>query len=383
VRGSASGPLAGIRVIELAGIGPGPFAGMLLSDMGADVVRVDRAGWVGMARRPAAVEVIDRGRRSIAVDLKQPAGVETVLRLAESADALIEGYRPGVAERLGLGPDTCLTRNPSLVYGRMTGWGQEGPLAHAAGHDINYIALSGTLAHLGRPGTKPTAPLNLVGDFGGGGMFLAFGVVCAILEARTSGLGQVVDAAMVDGSATLMAMMWGLRSTGAFDEVAGTPMLNGPSYDTYETADGKYVAIGPIEREFYKEFLERVGLADEPDLARRGDPARAGELAVRFAALFKSKTRDEWCELLEGTDVCFAPVLTMTEAAQHPHMRARGTIVEHDGRQQPAPAPRFSRTPGEIQGPSVGAGEHTDEILAELGLAPDEIAALRSSGAVA
>lgn len=381
--GDVPGPLSGVRVVELAGIGPGPFAAMLLSDMGAEVVRVDRAAWVGMERSPGAVEVLDRGRRSVAVDLKRPEGVETVLRLVESADALIEGYRPGVAERLGVGPEACLARNPRLVYGRMTGWGQDGPLAHAAGHDINYIALAGALAHFGRAGGKPTPPINLVGDFGGGGMLLAFGVVCGVLEARSSGRGQVIDAAMVDGAALLMSMIWGLRATGVWDERLGTNVLDtgGPQYDTYETADGKFVAIGALEEQFYAELLERTGLAGE-GLPEPRDPAGRAVLRDRFTELFKSKTRDEWCALLEGTDACFAPVLTMSEAAEHPHIRARGTIVEHEGVLQPAPAPRFSRTPGSIQRPRAKPGEHTDEVLADFGFSADEIAQLRAVGAV-
>jgi alpha-methylacyl-CoA racemase len=378
------GALAGVKIIEFTGIGPGPFAAMLLSDMGAEVVKVDRAKWVGMAHSPGGVEVLDRGRRSIAVDLKQPDGVETVLRLVESADALIEGYRPGVAERLGVGPDVCLARNPRLVYGRMTGWGQEGPLANSAGHDINYIALAGALAHFGRAGGKPTPPINLVGDFGGGGMFLAFGVVCALLEARGSGEGQVVDAAMVDGSAVLMSMIWGVRAIGAWDERLGMNALDtgGANYDTYETADGKFISLGSLEPQFYAEFLARTGLDGEADLPKPRERDRVEELRARFTELFRSKTRDEWCELLEGTDVCFAPVLPMSEAAQHPHIRARETIVEYEGVLQPAPAPRFSRTPGTIQRPRAKPGEHTDEVLAEWGFASDEIAKLREVGAI-
>ena len=378
-----AGPLAGVRVVELAGIGPGPFAAMMLSDMGAEVIRVDRARYVGRGSG-ASLEVLDRGRRSVGVDLKQPAGVETVLRLAASADALIEGYRPGVAERLGVGPDDCCARNPALVYGRMTGWGQEGPLAQAAGHDINYIALAGALAHFGRAGGKPTAPINVVGDFGGGGMYLAFGVVCGILEARTSGQGQVVDAAMVDGAASLMAMIWGVRATGSWNEELGTNFLDtgGAEYDTYETADGKFIALGSLEAQFYAEFLERTGLAAE-DLPLPSDRSQREVLRTRFTELFKSKSREEWCDLLEGTDVCFAPVLPMSEAAQHPHIKARNTIVEYEGVLQPAPAPRFSRTPGEIQRPRARPGEHTDEVLAEYGFSTDEVAALKATGAVA
>jgi alpha-methylacyl-CoA racemase len=381
--GTASGPLVGVRVVELAGVGPAPFAAMLLSDMGADVVRVDRAEWVTGRRGPSSTEVLDRGRRSVGVDLKHAGGVECVLRLVERADALIEGFRPGVAERLGVGPADCAARNPRLVYGRMTGWGQDGPLASAAGHDINYIALAGALAHFGRAGQPPTPPINLVGDFGGGGMFLAFGVVCAILEARESGVGQVVDAAMVDGAALLMSMAWGLRARGAWREERGVNLLDtgAPFYDTYETADGGYVSVGALEPQFYAELVERTGLAAE-DLPSPRDRAGWPILRARFAELFKTKTRDEWCALLEGTDACFAPVLPMSEAARHPHIRARATIVDELGIEQPATAPRFSRTPGRIQGPVAVAGEHTDAVLAEIGIGGDEIARLRAEGAI-
>jgi alpha-methylacyl-CoA racemase len=373
-----------VKVVELTGIGPGPFAAMLLSDMGAEVIKVDRAQWAGLPAAPGGVNVMDRGRRSVAVDLKHPRGVETVLRLVEGVDALIEGYRPGVTERLGVGPDVCLARNPRLVYGRMTGWGQDGPLANAAGHDINYIALAGVLAHIGRAGGTPTPPLNLVGDFGGGGMLLAFGLVCGVLEARTSGQGQVIDAAMVDGAALLMAMIWGARSTGAWKEDLGVNSLDTgrANYEVYETSDGKFVSIGPIEPQFYAELLERLGLTAE-ELPHPGDPAGAATLKARFASVFRTRTRDEWTAALEGTDVCFAPVLPMSEAARHPHIRARGTIIERDGVLQPAPAPRFSRTPGEIRRSAAAPGAHTDEILAEFGFSPDEIASLRADGAVA
>lgn len=377
------GPLSGRRVIELAGIGPGPFAAMLLSDMGAEVVRVERAQ--AAVGTPAGVnpEVIYRGRRSLAVDLKTPEGVETVLRMVEQADALLEGFRPGVTERLGLGPDVCLNRNPALVYGRMTGWGQEGPYEQASGHDINYIALAGALAHFGRKGDKPTMPLNLVGDFGGGGMFLAFGVVCALLECERSGQGQVVDAAMIDGSAVLMTMMWGLRALGAWSDEMGVNLLDGgaPFYDVYETADGKYISLGSLEPQFYAELLERIGLADE-DLPAQMDRDGWPGLRERFTELFRTRTRDEWCAILEHSDACFAPVLPMPEAAEHPHMKYRSVIVEEHGVAQPAPAPRFSRTPGAIQGPAPWPGEHTDAVLGDWGFAADEIAKLREVGAV-
>jgi alpha-methylacyl-CoA racemase len=378
------GPLSDLKVIEIAGIGPGPFAAMLLSDMGADVVRVDRAQSVERGFDPGWMEVLNRGRRSIGVDLKHPDGVETLLRMVEQADALIEGFRPGVAERLGIGPDACRHRNPKLVYGRMTGWGQEGPYAQAAGHDINYIALAGALAHFGRSGGKPTPPMNIVGDFGGGGMLLAFGVVCAVLEARASGEGQVVDAAMVDGSAALMAMTWGLRAMGAFDEerLGGNVLDTGaPFYDTYETADGRFVSVGALEPQFYAELVQRLGLSDE-DLPAQMDRSAWPLLRERFTAVFKSKTRDEWCAILEHTDACFAPVLTMSEATDHPHVRARGTVVELEGVQQPAPAPRFSRTPGSIQRRAAQPGQHTDEALADWGFGPDELVKLRDAGAI-
>jgi alpha-methylacyl-CoA racemase len=378
------GPLSDVRVIEIAGIGPGPFAAMMLSDMGADVVRVDRARSVERGFDPGWLEVLNRGRRSVGIDLKHSDGVETILRMVEQADALIEGFRPGVAERLGIGPDACLARNPKIVYGRMTGWGQEGPYAQAAGHDINYIALAGALAHFGRAGGKPTPPMNIVGDFGGGGMLLAFGVVCAVLDARSSGEGQVVDAAMVDGSAALMAMTWGLRAMGAFDEEKlGENVLDtgAPFYDTYETADGKFVSVGALEPQFFAELIERLGLSDE-DLPAQMDRSGWPKLRERFAHVFKSKTRDEWRAILEHTDACFAPVLTMSEATEHPHIRARGTVVELEGVQQPAPAPRFSRTPGAITRRAAQPGQHTDEALADWGFGPDELAKLRDTGAI-
>lgn len=378
-----AGPLTGVKVLELAGIGPCPFAGMVLTDLGAEVIKVDRADLAGRAMGPTSMGILDRGRRAVGVDLKRPEGVETLLRMVERADVLIEGYRPGVTERLGVGPDVCLARNPRLVYGRMTGWGQDGPLAHAAGHDINYIGLAGALAHFGRAGEKPVPPINLVGDFGGGGMLLALGVVCALFEAGRSGQGQVVDAAMVDGTATLMAFVWGLKSLGGWSEELGVNLLDTghPEYDTYETADGKFIALGALEAQFYAEFLDRTGLASE-DLPHPSDAARRPELRERFTALFLTKTRDEWCSLLEGTDACFAPVLPMSEAAQHPHIRARSTIVEVDGVWQPAPSPRFSRTPGAIAGPPSKPAEHTDAVLADWGFGADEIAALRADGAV-
>jgi alpha-methylacyl-CoA racemase len=379
------GPLAGVKIVEIAGIGPGPFCAMMLADMGADVIRVDRARSVrgGDPAVPPA-DLINRGRRSIGVDLKSPVGVETVLRLVEQADGLIEGFRPGVAERLGIGPDQCLSRNPALAYGRMTGWGQEGPYASTAGHDINYISLAGALESMGRRGEAPVPPLNLVGDFGGGGMYLAFGMVCAILEARGSGQGQVVDAAMVDGAASLMTFFHGFRAMGIWDDERGTNMLDTGAhyYDVYECSDGKYVSIGSIEPQFYAELRDKLGLDDpkwDAQMSRSEWPAFKEELA----SIFRTKTRDEWCDLIEGSDVCFAPVLTMAEAPEHPHNVARGTFTEVAGIVQPRPAPRFSRTDSSIRCPPPHAGQHTDEVLAEFGFGADEVAALRDSGAVA
>ena len=378
------GPLQGVRILEVAGIGPGPFAAMMLSDMGAEVLRLDR---LGGGRGPAGVpaNILDRGRRSVALDLKHPDAVELVLRLVEGADALTEGFRPGVMERLGLGPDVCLARNPRLVYGRMTGFGQDGPYAGMAGHDINYIALGGVLAHIGRRGEAPVPPINLVGDFGGGGMLLAFGVVCALVEASRSGQGQVVDAAMVDGSAILMSMMHGLRAMGFWTDERGTNIIDTGAhfYDVYETADGGYVSIGSIEPQFYAELLRLTGLDGEPDLPAQMDRSAWPAMKERVAAVFKTKTRDEWCRIMEGSDVCFAPVLSMTEAPGHPHNQARGTFVEVDGIVQPAPAPRFSRTPPEISGPPSPPGADTTAVLTDWGLADDEIAKLRSVGAIA
>ncbi len=379
-----AGPLKGYRVVELAGIGPGPFAGMMLADMGAEVVRVDRASAVRDGAAPVA-DVLGRGRGAVGVDLKHPDGREVVLRLVEGADALIEGFRPGVTERLGLGPDDCLARNPRLVYGRMTGWGQDGPYADAAGHDINYIALSGTLGMIGRQGERPLPPLNLVGDFGGGGMLLAFGIVCAMLEASRSGRGQVIDAAMVDGAALLAAMMHGFRSTGMWRDERGTNLLDTGAffYEVYETSDGRYISLGSIEPQFYAQMAELTGLAAEPGGAPdQNDRDAWPALKDRLAALIKTKTRDEWCRLMEGTDACFAPVLDPGEAPSHPHNEHRRTFVDVAGVVQPAPAPRFSRTVPEIERPPARAGQHTDEALGEWGFAADEIAKLREAGAV-
>jgi alpha-methylacyl-CoA racemase len=380
------GPLAGKRIIEIAGIGPGPFAAMLLSDLGAEVIRVERAGAVrGPTPDKPAGDVSLRGRRNIAIDLKHPDGVAILLDLIESADGLIEGFRPGVMERLGVGPDVCLERNPKLVFGRMTGWGQDGPYAQAAGHDINYISLAGALAHFGRAGEAPVPPLNMVGDFGGGGMFLALGVVAALLEAQTSGQGQVVDTAMVDGTAVLMTMFWSFRAAGIFDEQnPGTNLLDTGAhfYDVYECSDGRYISIGAIEPQFYAELMRLTGLEGDDQFARQMDATQWPELKVRIAELFKTKTCNEWCELMEMTDVCFAPVLTMSEAAQHPHNVERETFIELGGIVQPAPAPRFSRTASEVTQLPAHAGQHTREVLTDWGVDAARIGQLIESGAV-
>jgi alpha-methylacyl-CoA racemase len=377
------GPLEGIRIIEIAGIGPGPFAAMMLADMGAEVLRIERpSGSIASLWPTPAADLLSRGRRCVCIDLKHPDGVALVLDLAERADAMFEGFRPGVMERLGLGPDVCLERNPRLVYGRMTGWGQEGPLAQAAGHDINYIALAGALEPIGRRGQPPTVPLNLVGDFGGGGLMLAFGLVCALLECRRSGRGQVVDAAIVDGASTLMTVFHGVLHSGFLTE-RGTNMLDSGShfYDVYETADGKYISVGSFEPQFYAELLRRLGL-DGEDLPAQMDQTGWPAMKERLARIFKAKTRQEWCALLEGTDACFAPVLSVAEVADHPHNRARGSFVEMAGVVQPRPAPRFSRTEGEIQRSPARVGEHTDEALRDWGVAPERLVELRRSRAI-
>ncbi|MDX2154991.1 MAG: CaiB/BaiF CoA-transferase family protein [Hyphomicrobiaceae bacterium] len=373
------GPLKGYRVIEMAGIGPAPFCAMMLADMGAEVIRVDRRerADLGLERKPA-FEIMNRGRRSIAVDIKKPEAVAIVKRLVKDADAIIEGFRPGVMERLGLGPDVLAAINPRLVFGRMTGFGQEGPLAQRAGHDINYIALAGVLQHLGRAGERPIHPLNLVGDFGGGGMYLAFGVVCAMLEAQRSGKGQVVDAAMVDGAASLMAMFHGMWAEGIWREERGTNMLDtgAPWYDVYETKDGKWVSIGAIEKRFYADLLHRLGLGHEK-LPAQHDRAGWPTLRARFTEIFKSRTRDAWETAFEGSDACFAPVLAISEVTRHPHNALRNTFVERDGVQQPAPAPRFSRTRAELGAAPKAAGADTVEVLIEAGYSESEIARLR------
>jgi alpha-methylacyl-CoA racemase len=376
-----AGPLAGVSVVELAGIGPAPFAAMVLADLGADVLRVDRPG---VPNAVARMDVLNRGRRSVAVDLKAPEGAEVVLRAAAAADALIEGFRPGVAERLGVGPGACLARNPRLVYGRMTGWGQDGPYAHEAGHDITYAAVAGALAHIGRAGQPPTPPLNLVADFGGGGMLLALGVVSGVLAARTSDRGQVVDAAMVDGVALLMAPFFMALRSGYFSNERGTNLLDSgaPFYDCYAGADGRWVAVGALEPQFFAALLE--GLAIDPaEVGEQHDRSQWPSMRDRFAATFATRSRDEWVAHFAGRDACVAPVPTTEETLADPHLSARGTVVELEGVLQPAPAPRFGATPATLDRPPPAPGEHTDEVLAGLGYTADEIAALRETGAVA
>lgn len=375
-----TGPLQGIRILEIASMGPGPFCGMLLADMGADLLRVDRLQQVDPAKPADRFEVMSRGRRSMMLDLKAPGAAEVILRLVEKADGLIEGFRPGVMERLGVGPDVCLARNPRVVYGRMTGWGQTGPMASVAGHDINYIALSGALHAIG--GETPVPPLNLVGDFGGGGVYLALGVVAALLEAQRSGRGQVIDAAMTDGSASLMAPHFGRLASGAWLDRRGANVLDGgaPWYGVYETADGKFVAVGAIEAQFYAEFVTRIGL-DPGSLPPQRDKAQWPVLKTAFTLALKQKTRDEWAAIFEGIDACVTPILSMGEAIAHPHNRTRNTFVDFEGVPQPAPAPRFSRTPGAISRQPPRFGEGAADALKEWGFDQPAISALRAAGA--
>lgn len=378
------GPLAGVRVVEVAGIGPGPFCAMLLADLGAEVVRVDRASAAGGDGSSARFDILGRGRRSVAVDLKADGGGEVVLRLVEQADALLEGFRPGVAERLGIGPAPCLARNRRLVYGRMTGWGQDGPLADAAGHDITYAAVAGALAHIGRAGQLPTPPLNLVADFGGGGMLLALGLLAGLLHAQRTGEGQVVDAAMVDGTALLMAPFFGARATGFWSDERGTNLLDSgaPFYDVYRCSDGGEIAVGAIEPQFFAALLEVLELAAD-SLPDQNDQSQWPELRAALTGAFASRPRDEWLQRAEGRDACLAPVLTMAQAAEHPHLQARGTIVERDGVPQPAPAPRFSATPSALDRPPAAPGQHTTEVLQAWGFSEAEAAELRAAGTVA
>lgn len=373
-----AGPLEGIRIIEMAGIGPGPFCGMMLADHGAEVIRVDRPG------RGAPEPVLGRSRRSIVVDLKSPEGIGVVRDLARSADGFFEGLRPGVMERLGLGPEVLLADNPRLVYGRMTGWGQTGPYAHAAGHDINYIALAGALHAYGRAGDKPTPPINMVGDFGGGGMLLAFAMTAALLNAARTGRGQVIDCAMTEGAAVLMGMIWGFRGLGIWKDERGVNMLDTGAhfYDSYECADGRFIAIGSIEPQFYAELRRLTGLDADPAFDAQMDQSQWPHLKERLADLFRTRPRDHWCALMEATDVCFAPVLSMAEAPQHPHNRARGSFLEVGGMVQPAPAPRYSATPTAPPVPQPPPGADTEALLAGLGYDAARIAALRASGAL-
>ncbi|MBB4158237.1 CaiB/BaiF CoA transferase family protein [Streptomyces cinereoruber] len=357
---------------------------MLLSDMGADIIRIDRlAGYDGGAPVDPRFNLLNRGRRSAGLDLKKHEAVETVLKLVRDADILVEGFRPGVVEKLGLGPDECFAVNPALVYGRMTGWGQEGPLAHDPGHDVNYVALTGVLHSIGPAGGPPTIPLNLAGDLGGGSLYLALGVLSALLESRGSGRGQVVDAAMVDGSASLMTLFYGLRAAGYWSDERGTNRLDSgaPWYDVYETADGRWLSVGSNEARFWRNTLRVLGLSED-DVPEQHDRSRWAEMRTTLAAAFRTRTRDEWSDLAIGQEVCFAPVLSMAEAPHHPHLRERGTFVEVDGVVQPAPAPRFSRTPGAIQGPPSHPGQDTGEVLVDWGFTPADLAALRAAGAI-
>ncbi|PCJ37214.1 MAG: carnitine dehydratase [Cellvibrionales bacterium] len=380
-----SGPLTGLKVVELAGIGPAPMAAMMLSDMGAEVIRVDRLTASGLGiPMPKKFNFLGRGRKSIAVDLKNPDGIETLLDLIDKADIVLEGFRPGVMERLGMGPDVCLERNPKLVYGRVTGWGQEGPLSKSAGHDLNYIALSGALHAIGRSNDEPpTPPLNLVGDFGGGTMFIVVGILAALHEVKNSGKGQVVDAGMVDGALSLMTSIYGMNAGGnQSDERASNILDSGAHfYNVYETRDGKYVSIGSIETKFYAMLLEKIGLDPDslpPQMERESWPA----MKEKFKEIFLTKTRDEWCALMENTDICFAPVLSLAEAPNYPHNKERGSFVNVDGVMHPAPAPRFSATPSSIKSPTPATGVHTDEVLADWGISADKVAALKASGAI-
>jgi alpha-methylacyl-CoA racemase len=376
------GPLDGVRVIEIASLAPAPFGCMVLADLGADVLRVDRPNRSGRQALPP-VDPLCRSRRSIRLNLKDPAGVDVLLRLTDGADVLVEAFRPGVAERLGFGPDVCAARNPRLVYARMTGWGQDGPLAETAGHDIDYIAVSGSLDPIGRAGERPLPPLNLVGDFGGGGMLLAVGVLAALLERERSGLGQVVDAAMVDGSALLASFLYGLRAAGAWQDERGTNVLDGgaPFYDTYATADGRYLAVGALEPKFFAELLARLGI-DETSLPAQYDRSGWPELRARLTEVFAGRTQTEWVELFAGSDACVAPVVSPRDAPGHPHNAARKTFVDVGGVTQPAPAPRFGRSACDPPSPPARPGADTDDVLAGLGISAADITSLRDRGAI-
>jgi len=376
--------LQGYKIIEFAGIGPAPFCGMMLADMGAQVVRIDRTddAELGVHREPK-LNLLNRNKRSIAIDLKNAQGVAAALRLIARADAVVEGFRPGVMERLGLGPEICFKVNPRLVFGRVTGWGQNGPHRAAAGHDINYIALAGVLGAIGRPDQLPVPPLNLVGDFAGGGIYLAFGIACALLETVQSGRGQVIDAAMVDGAASLMTYVFGLRASGRWEDERGRNATDGgaPFYDVYETSDGRHVAIGAIESRFFREFLRRSGM--DPTLAdRQWDKDSWPALRDAIAKTIRTRSREEWCHILESGDACFSPVLSLGETLDYSHIRARNTFVDHDGVTQPAPAPRLSRTPGSIRSAPPAPGEHTRQVLINWGFSVDEIASLFENKAI-
>jgi len=371
-----SGPLNGFKIIEFAGLGPAPFAGMMLSDMGAEILRIDKMSSKSAKNSENGnFDILSRGRQTLTIDLKKPDGALLALKMIEKADALIEGFRPGVMEKLGLGPEKCLKKNPKLVYGRMTGWGQEGPLSKFAGHDINYLSLTGALHSIGRKGSNPTPPLNLVGDFGGGGMFLAFGIVCALIEASKSDKGQVVDAAMVDGVTSLMAMVHGLLSTDIWEDRPASNFLDTGShyYDTYECLDGKYVAVGAIEPKFYNSLVEVLGLNKISEEKEQMDKSRWPELKKKFSSVFLTKTRGEWCKIMKDKDVCFSPVLSITEAYEHPHNKARKLFLKNGKRIEPAPAPRFSRTPGSINRDLSGSNAETSKLLFDWGLNEQEI----------
>jgi alpha-methylacyl-CoA racemase len=377
------GPLKGFKIIEIGGIGPGPLCGMMLADMGAEIIRVDRKGHKEAINTPK-YNFPHRGKHSICVDLKKPRGLELLLQMVEKADALTEGFRPGVMENLGLGPEVCIGRNPRLVYGRMTGWGQKGLLSQAAGHDINYISLTGALYCIGQKDRNPPPPLNLVGDYGGGGMLLAFGLLCALLEAQNSGKGQVVDAAMIDGVAALMAIFYGMRTAGLWSDKRQDNLIDGgaPFYDTYETKDSKWISVGSLEPQFYALLLKHAGVSNDPDFQQQMDHDKWPICKEKLIRIFKAKTREEWCKLMEGTDVCFAPVLTMEESFTHPHNISRSTFTKVDDVMQPSPAPRFSRTKPEIQKSASAPGEDTEAVLVRWGFTQEQIHIFRASGVI-